>query len=592
MRKHLIFLVLLFATLSAFAGSFSFNGGYIFFDNTVTKWDYPHILLVIGNDGYSSVYEMFDDEGKGSFKCSLPYGWSDATYMAVIASSNVWDSGSWGSSNLKNAKAYSKAYTAGLESKEKQGFKFTPQAAGNDCKLSLTWLGDNFPNFTFSDESKNNCYEIDEKAGTIKFIMSTSSKRFNLDPNSVKKVYVYGSISAWNNADEYYRLTRYSFDGCFYIILPLSAIERPGNSGAPEFLFHIYKTDGTDYTERSHSSWQGHIDSRLLFENNGINMCVAFSEAEKNELAERAKIAKYVAPLKDFDLTKESDQKRISNFRGVPGTTKLFRSYHPYKPDRTKFETEHERMVWVAKNAANAGIKCDLALSGNEEKHAGEKYTCGGKEYTITIPDYYKSIIANKNVLYVGTKNGKTPTFDDAIYHSDGETYAEWIKELVEFVIDDAHPAPFQIHCSLGSDRTGSFCATIAALCGASWEEIAENYEATTNLQIQEFRHRNVMKYHLKNMTGVDPTTCKDLQQVVADHFIKGGYLTAEQIEKFRVKLNDTTEDTTIPADGDNGEAQGVNSIKVIEGNNAEITIYKTALGHPTIAYTLSGKQK
>ena len=402
--------------------------------------------------------------------------------------------------------------------------------------------------------------------------MATSSKRFNLDPNTVKKVYVYGSISAWNNADEYYRLTRYSFDGCFYIILPLSAIERPGNSGAPEFLFHIYKTDGSDYTERSHSSWQGHIDSRLLFENNGINMCVAFSEAEKNELAERAKVAKYVAPLSDFNLSKEADQKRISNFRGVPGTTKLFRSYHPYKPDRTKFETEHERMVWVAKNAANAGIKCDLALSGNEEKHAGEKYTCGGKEYTITIPDYYKEIIKNKNVLYVGTKNGKTPTFDDAIFHSNEKTYAEWIKELVEFVIDDAHPAPFQIHCSLGADRTGSFCATIAALCGASWEEIAENYEGTSNLQIQEFRHRNVIKYHLKNMTGVDPTTCKDLQKAVADHFIKGGYLTAEQIEKLRVKLNDITEDETIPTDSNNGDTQGVTCIKVIEGNDTEIT--------------------
>ena len=61
-------------------------------------------------------------------------------------------------------------------------------------------------------------------------------------------------------------------------------------------------------------------------------------------------------------------------------------------------------MYYVAYWAEHFGIKNDIALSGDCTSHEGKTYTCGGKDYTITIPTYYQSIIANDNVLYVGTE--------------------------------------------------------------------------------------------------------------------------------------------------------------------------------------------
>lgn len=544
MKKLLSFLCLSFA-LSAqmFAGGWSFSGGYIYFDNSQTKWADNSLMLVIGKSDWSGIYELMPADEENLWYCALPSsGWTDAEYMAVIGGSTVWAKGAWGSENLKNATHYSATYTAGLTSSAGQGFLFTPQSTDNGCKLTLTYRGTGFSGKTFDGSDKNNCYTINTDKNQITFIFSTSEKRFNISRSDIKKIYVYGSITAWNNADESYRLNGYSDDGCFFRTFPLSAVEAVGNSGQPEFLFHVYKTDGSDYTVKSSSSWQGGIDYRLLFKNGGgENMVVALPGDDLDEIYARNLQAQDVRKLAQWDLTDEAEQKRISNFRCVPGTKHLYRSYHPFDPSRPEYDTEERRLYWVAQNAAAAGIQCDIALSGDMTGNAGKAYTCGGKNYTITIPAYYQSIIANQRVLYVGTANGHTPSYNDAIFRSNGERFAQWIKETVEFILSDEHPAPFQIHCALGSDRTGAFCATLAALCGATWEQIAADYEATSNLQVNEYRHRNCIRYCLRHMCGVDPATNAQFNEAVAAHLIDGGWLTAEQIAQLKTKLNANT---------------------------------------------------
>ena len=564
MKRFWVVLCIQWSVLSLMAATWSFSGGYMYFDNSQTQWNDGSVMLIIGKSTYSSVYSMTEDPDVANrWLCPLPTsGWGDAEYMAVITDTKKWNSGNFGIDNLVNAKHYSKPYTAGLTASAGQGFLFTPQSKEDSCTIKLTYLGTGYDGIKFADTEKNNCYKIDEAKQEITFIYSTSAKRFNTPYSDIAKVYVYGSITAWNSTDEAYLLTGYSGDGCFYRRMPLSAIERVGNSGQPEFLFHVFKKDGSDYTVRSHSSWEGGIDSRLVFINNGENMVVALPGDDLNEIAQRCAYAKYVKPLAEWNLTDSMEQARISNFRRVPGTKHLYRSYHPYDPSRERYDTEVKRLYYVQHFAEQFGIKSDIALSGNATSHAGQTYTCANKTYTITIPTYYQSIIANNNVLYVGTRNGHTPDFNHALYRSNEERFAQWIQEVVEFIIDDAHPGPFEIHCAIGADRTGAFSETLGALCDAAWEDLQYDYYRTSEMRIQEYRHPNTIRYCIRHMCGVDPATDPTFNEAVKQHFIQGGWLTAEQIKALKAKLNQEDGTTAIESVNLNAEISHQKFIK------------------------------
>ena len=57
MKRRLIILLLCCAAAVS-AADWSFSGGYMYFDNSVTKWADNSIMLIIGKGDYSSVYEM------------------------------------------------------------------------------------------------------------------------------------------------------------------------------------------------------------------------------------------------------------------------------------------------------------------------------------------------------------------------------------------------------------------------------------------------------------------------------------------------------------------------------------------------------
>lgn len=547
MRKITLFLILCtWCAAWSVAAEWSFSGtSYVYFDNSVTKWSGVNLYLIIGKSNYSSVYPMsLDASDTTKYLASFPTsGWTDAEYMAVIGNSD-WQKGNWGYDQLKNATYYTAKYEAGLKVSDKQKYLLTPSSKANGCAIQLQWLANDFE-ITFSSSEKNNCQRLDAENGLVTLIYSTSSKRFNTTRDQISDVYAKGSISNWKGDDSNYRLAVWSTDGCLFRVFRLSDLERLGNSGCPEFIFHVIPRTGDAYDCRSHSSWgEGGIDERLVFINGGENMVILLPGDDIAEIGQRKDFAKYIAPLSDFaDLTDSSTVAHLTNFRRVPATTNLFRSYHPYKGDRPHLETEHERLVRLAELGAKYGIQSDIALSGNCESYAGQTYTCGGKNYTYVIPDYYQSIIANHNVLYVGTANGHTPDYNTAVFETNGEKFGQWMQEVVRFI--NTHPAPFQIHCSLGADRTGAFCATLAALCGATWEQIAADYHETSNLRIQEYRHPNCVRYELKLLTGEDPAHFAPvnaqgltLGQAVAKHFIDEGYLTQEEIDAAVAKLN------------------------------------------------------
>ena len=568
---------------------FSLVGGRVYLDNSVAAWDDESLYLVVGNDSESLCVRFLPDT-LGRLTCPVPYVKDDVTYVAVLGSDH-FSSGTWGPANLSAANHYSAVFSDGWQSGVNDGWQITLGAADNGCPLALSRLEGDYGE-VFTTTEKNNCYRLNDDLRQITFIFSTSRTRFVISPLNVQKLYVYGSITNWDKADPDYQMAGFSSDGCFYVTLPYTAIDRTGNGGQPEFLFNVFHVNGNSYVTQSWPTLAEGCEDYLTFCSNGWKQIVAFNDDDVDDLAQRKETALYIRPLADYDLSDPLEQERISNFRLVPGTEHLYRSYHPYHSSRSSYDTERARLEWVATLATQAGINCDIALSGNMESEDGTKtYTVAGTTYTTTIPDYYRDIISNKRVLYVGKQNGHTPSYEHALYKTDQSRFAEWIQEIVRFINDEDHPVPFQIHCHLGADRTGVFSGVLAAMCGAAWDDIAADYNRTSDLQISEFRHSNQLRHAFYLLTGFDPlilpsgpgaepsvytestlddaiaahtaysggkalytypavgTPLPTLQSAVSAHFVEGGYLEASEIEQCAAKLRGETQPFTSVVD-------------------------------------------
>ena len=171
-------------------------------------------------------------------------------------------------------------------------------------------------------------------------------------------------------------------------------------------------------------------------------------------------------------------------------------------------------------------------------------YRVGSVSYTVSIPDFYKEIIDNASVLYVGDSdyggNGTIPSANFVYYYSDSDFMKQWIKQIFDFICDDKNKAPFALHCEIGVDRTGVFSGIFAALCGASWSEISEDYEKSNLMGIGEFRDKRLLKYSFENMLKIQNVEeCSNLSQLMKDFVLSCGISQAE-FEKVVSKLGGT----------------------------------------------------
>lgn len=364
----------------------------------------------------------------------------------------------------------------------------------------------------------------DEK--TITFIFDNNLWK----AGTVTKVEVRGSFNGWSSKSEY-TMTYDSTDDIWTVTLPYSMVRVPGNSGQPEFKF---VTNGSNY----HSGYgRSFMPEGYVFMNGDRNNIVVFDSDDFETIKANSATANVVKTAADFDLTTREGQEEISNFRSVPGTTKLFRSYHPFKYTKTSNATEPLRMQYLNQLAAYEGIKSDICLSGNDTKKLST-YNIGGTSYTETIAPYYQEIIDKGQVLYVGTANGSTPSYNEVYYNSGSAKFAEWVTEICQFIISDQSEAPYLIHCRIGTDRTGMFSATLAALCGADWDAIEADYVKSTRMGIQEYRGGGLLRYGFEQFLGVeDVRILSDFGKAVADKLIEKGALTAEEIAAVRLKL-------------------------------------------------------
>lgn len=375
---------------------------------------------------------------------------------------------------------------------------------------------------TFPEKAKNNFQLADSVNKTITLILPVDRAHCPIPSDSIRAVYTWGTVSEFKDSVSSCRVTDFSEDSCYYKVYSYSEIARPGDSGQPEFGFEVVVDDTTDYLFTPDKDGPTACDTALLCYSS-YNLVMAllpggpdYMTTDRNELLSRQNEAREIRPIIDYDLTDSIDQHRISNFRPVSGTCGLYRSYHPYYPTQRKMDSEAERVHWAGELGQQAGVRSVLCLTSDLSRYADSTYVCDSVEYVISIPEYYRAAMDSGHVAYVGA------SATQCYFHTGEARFAGYMRDVVQFIADTVHPLPMQVHCAIGADRTGVICAVISVLCGASWQDIQENYRATSDMKVRTYRHPNRIRYALQQLTGLNPdhSTIPQLAAAIRYHLV------------------------------------------------------------------------
>lgn len=362
---------------------------------------------------------------------------------------------------------------------------------------------------SFSAEETELGYKLKDNAETVEFIFDESA--YNIQ--NVTEVYLQGSFNGWAKGTmPEWKLTQVT-DTVWTYTCPTEKVRIPGNSGFPEFKFYVLaEQDGQEtviepYAISTTPGYQMATNNLLLLPGD-----------DPETVIENIKTSETIKLLAKFDLTDPVQRSILSNVRLVPGTTRLYRGYHPYKMSRSELDTESTRIQLVKEALEEYNIKSIITLSGEEEPSEGEE-----------ISAYHLAIREAGNQLYINTD------YNTVYYHSDEPAFAKVIEDIITFI--NTHPGPYYIHCRLGTDRTGTTSAVMAALCGASWEDIRNDYQRTNLMGIKEFRDYRLLQYSFEQILDKPMSEVKNLSKELGDYFIAHTSLTQKDIDDLVANL-------------------------------------------------------
>lgn len=424
--------------------------------------------------------------------------------------------------------------------------------------------------YSATDNDLARGYVIDEEAQTVTFVFCQRMWMYGGNYVTVR-----GSFNNWSNMN----MLLPDDQGNFSLTLPIASVMYPGNSGRPEFMLTV---NGSPLT--ADRSIVG-VPDGYVFADGQNHFMLIFNQADLEQAKlDNAKVST-LKHVSDFDLTTRAGLEEISNFRKVPRTTNMFRSYHPIKYSFPNYDTEFPRHCALHKLCVEEGIQSDINLSGSESLIPATINLCG-EPFVEIVPEFYVDIMQNQRILNVGQSHGFVPTSEDVYYQhwnnvtldrNQSDRKVRWmLQEIVQFVNSDKAKAPYLIHCHVGQDRTGIMCALISGLNGATWEEIAQDYEKTQRLGNREFKGRGLLKFALEQFLGLGTSqeatgieNVEDIAGAIRQVMTTNGNLTHEELDNFIAKLN--PEIVAGDADGDN----------VITANDIAV-MANSVIGQPT----------
>ncbi len=323
--------------------------------------------------------------------------------------------------------------------------------------------------YTVNDFAR--CYSENKKGKSIVFLMDKTL--WKVDDKAT--VYVHGSFNSWTHAGDDTFLMKEA-DDYYYVSVPSSKLTAFGNSGHPEFKFVIVKDGNDEYQDNFDKDF---IPEPYCFHTSDNNLIIIYDGEDIEDIKACSNTAAIWKGLADWVLTDDAEVEKFANFR------KVIALYEKY------------------------GIKTDICLSEDETKNPqtwaigtdaskNDDVKDSGKTYTESIPAYYQTLLDAGNVLHMTFTNseGKEEVMQyKYIYQADyNEKYLnDALQCIIDFVKED-HPAPYDIHCRLGNDRTGYYCAVISGLCGVSWKDIAADYQTSNYTYLGEYRDQRLLK--------------------------------------------------------------------------------------------------
>lgn len=351
------------------------------------------------------------------------------------------------------------------------------------------------------------CYIDDPKNRRVVMLFNTGSSYWNTTPSS-------GYVKFCDGIDDYsyngnkFNLQKSSTGDFWYAFVPYNKFGHMNQSGQPAYAFYI------DNNKKSIPSFlpAGYIYTKVS--QNTKNSVVILSNQDEETVKQNIINGPTAKKLSDFDLNTEKGQMEISNFRLCPGTKNLYRSYHPYLTSEGSGHsgTETKRLELVKTLGQKFGCQSEIDLSGSDAKDE-------------LRPSYLKNAVK--------VTVGYTKCYGSAA----GSDFGNGLAQIVRFI--NKYDGPYQIHCRIGTDRTGVYCAVLEALCGADLETIKADYYKSVNMGIIEYRGPGAVCGPLQDiLKTADLDLIPDLQKAMTDYFVNGGYVTREELSQMVSRLN------------------------------------------------------
>ncbi len=252
--------------------------------------------------------------------------------------------------------------------------------------------------------------------------------------------------------------------------------------------------------------------------NDGCTVDITLNKTKKYSATQEALGQRYSLLREEY-----SSDEEFANFRAISGGSLkknfIFRGASPVDNSRN-------RAGYTDNLLKSNGIACIIDLADSkanlESYFAGEDFSS----------EYAKSLYESGNMVLLSMSSGYT-----------SDAYKESVVRGLEFMLE--HGGPYYIHCMEGKDRTGFVCALIEALCGASYDEMRDDYMKTYENYYKISAEKTPEKYNavvelyfdsfMRCISGKD-----DLSQVTSDDYVSGakrylteGSMSSEDIDRF-----------------------------------------------------------
>lgn len=231
------------------------------------------------------------------------------------------------------------------------------------------------------------------------------------------------------------------------------------------------------------------------------------------------------------DRKQYTSDEQFANFRevnvGQIQPKMLYRGASPIDNSRSRSAIVDELLE---KN----NIQYNIDLADKESAIGGSKYT---------IHDYFKGLQNKNKVVFLGMA---------AAYKA--EDFTNKMKTLFLSILEN--DGPYYVHCLEGKDRTGYVCMVLEALCGASYQELIDDYfityknyygieEGTKKYEVIKQLHIDEMIKYVFGFEKQGALTFVNFHSMANNYMLNVG-LSQEQINQLQKKLcsNNNNPDT------------------------------------------------